>query len=327
MTSPTFPRFRARAPWWGPDLQTMRNALRPPVPAAAPGERLTLPLLDGSGDALSAILQEPANGDRRATVVLCHGLGGEESSAYLETSARHLLGAGHRVVRLNLRGAGPSRALCRLQYHAGRTGDLRDALLGLDEPLLADGLLLVGFSLGGNMLLKFAAEFAPELPVRAVVSVSAPIDLLAASQRFLAPRNRLYQRHILDAIVAECFGGKSEISASEARAVRAARSIYEFDERFVAPRNGYASAEEYYEDNRAERFLGEIRLPALVVHALDDPWIPPDAYQRTDWQRNPNLVPLLSHRGGHVGFHGRGTRVPWHDRCIRIFFDSLERGV
>lgn len=312
------PSFSARLPWLGPDLQTLRNVFRRPRQALA-GERLELPLADGSGDRLAAMLHRPA--ERRAPLaVLIHGLSGGEASAYMLVSAAALLERGHPVLRLNLRGAGASRPLCRLQYHAGRTADLRDALAGLDPALTADGLLLVGYSLGGNMLLKFLAEHAADLPVRAAAAVSAPIDLAAAAHRILMRRNRLYHWNLLRAMKIEAVTPAAELTPSEHDAIIAARDIVEFDDRFVAPRNGFAGAPDYYARNSAEQFLPAIRVPTLIVHALDDPWIPPDAYRRVRWADNRHLHAALSPGGGHVGFHGRGTRLPWHDCVISEFF-------
>ncbi len=318
------PEFRARPPWWGADLQTLRNVLAPPRLdfSSYPAVRLELPLTDGSGDALSALLQEPVD-PRRPLVVLIHGLSGSEESAYMGATASYLLGLGHPVLRLNLRGAGASRSLCRLQYHAGRTEDLRDALGSLEPRLVSPGLLLVGYSLGGNMLLKFLAEHASAFPVHAGVSVSAPIDLAAASRRFLAPRNRLYHRHVLRNMKRESLAPGAEASNAERRCIRAARSIYEFDATFVAPRNGYASAEDYYADNMALRFLDGIRVPTLLIQALDDPWIPAATYADYPWHGNRGLLPLLAEGGGHVGFHARDSDVAWHDRALGAFFENF----
>jgi predicted alpha/beta-fold hydrolase len=325
MQRSAFPPFRARSPWWGPDLQTLRNAVRGAAfgHVAPEEERLLLDLGDGTGDALSASLALPERVRGLPLVVLIHGLSGSEESAYMLSSGRFWHARGHPVLRLNLRGAGPSREHCRQQYHAGRSEDLRAALLGLRSELLADGLLLVGYSLGGNMLLKFLAESGGQLPVRAAASVSAPIDLSAASQRFLAPRNLAYHRHLLRAMKRECFGGRSEMSDEEARVVRGAKSIYQFDDCFVAPRNGFRDAEHYYEENHARRFLADIRVPTLLVQALDDPWIPSLAYREYDWASNRRLTALLCEGGGHVGFHDRHDRVPWYDRCVGQFWDGL----
>ena len=244
----------------------------------------------------------------------------------MQSSAATLLARGHAVVRLNLRGAGPSRPLCRMQYHAGRTDDLRDVLAALQSGDYAgskdDGLLLVGYSLGGNMLLKFLAQHASAFDVRAAVSVSAPIDLAASSRRFMHPRNRVYQWNVLGSIRREALAAPVALPAGEERSIRAARSILAFDDTVVAPRNGYQDASEYYAANAARYFLDQIRVPTLVIHSLDDPWIPASAYTDYAWSANSNLIPLLSRRGGHVGFHAAGTHSPWHDDCISHYLES-----
>ena len=340
--APEFPRFRPRSPWWGPDLQTLRNFLRGPShagPVVGSAKRIDFPLRDGSGDRLSALLQLPARGStpgrapdpehgaNRPLAVLIHGLGGTEESVYMQTSAVSLLARGHRVLRLNLRGAGPSRPLCSLQYHAGRTDDLRDTLhaLSSDDAWASSevGLLLVGYSLGGNMLLKFLAEHASAFDVRAAVSVSAPIDLAASSQRFLHPRNHVYHWHLLRNMRREALAAPVALAPEEERAIRAARSILAFDDTVVAPRNGYRDAGEYYAENAAKYYLDRIRVPTLMIHSLDDPWIPAPAYTEYSWDRNPNLIPLLSRRGGHVGFHAAGTHTPWYDTCIARHLESV----
>lgn len=315
------PHFAPRLPWLGPDLQTLRNMLRPPRPRLErfAAQRLELPMADGSGDRLTALLHQPA--ERRGPLaIVIHGLSGSEESPYMQVTAGALLEHGHPVLRLNLRGAGPSRPLCRWQYHAGRTEDLRDAILALDPALAVDGLLLVGYSLGGNLLLKFLAEHGRALPIRAAAAVSAPLDLAAASRRILMPRNRVYHWNLLRAMKIEARTPAAQLAPSERMAIAQARTIVEFDDRFVAPRNGFTGATDYYARCSSEQFLPAIRVPTLIVHALDDPWIPPSAYRRVRWADNRHLHRLLTPGGGHVGFHARGTRLPWHDRAIGEFF-------
>jgi uncharacterized protein len=318
-----FPPFVARAPWWGGDLQTLSGVLAPRRAdlAAYPGERLTLPLADGSGDCMVAALNRPrrAVSPVRPLVVLIHGLTGLEDSFYLRNTASHLLERGFPVVRLNLRGAGPSRPLCRFQYHAGRSEDLAAALAQLPAPLTRAGIVAVGYSLGGNMLLKYLGEGGRAVRLRAAISVSAPLDLAGASRGMMRRRNALYQRYLLGAMRREALAPGAELAAAERAAIREARSIWEFDHRFSAPRNGFADAEEYYEKNAAGRFLDDIAVPTLVIHALDDPWIPADAYLAYEWRRNRHLVPLLPPSGGHVGFRGSDSDAAWHDRCIDRF--------
>lgn len=317
--------WRPRAPWWGADLQTLRNFLvNPPVDLAPwPGERLLLPMRDGSGDRLAATLHRPAAATR-PLVLLIHGLGGSENSIYMQASAAYHLARGHPVLRLSLRGAGPSRATCRLQYHAGRTQDLVDAIAALPDDLVRDGLLAVGYSLGGNVLLKLLGEGrvngGAHPPILAAAAVSAPIELRRAAYRFLDRRNYLYQRWMLARLQREATAPGAAISAQERAGVLRARTVIEFDEFFVAPRNGFAGAEDYYARCSAYPLLDAIRTPTLLIHAADDPWIPVVSYRGRDWSANPALTLELTAGGGHVGFHGAGDDAPWHDRRIGTFF-------
>ena len=138
----------------------------------------------------------------------------------------------------------------------------------------------------------------------------------------MAPRNALYHRYLLARMKAETLAG-AELGQAERAAVQRARSVYAFDDGFVAPSGGFADAEDYYRRCSAGRFLADIVVPTLVVHARDDPWIPAAAYDAVNWRANPRLVPLLPAAGGHVGFHGRGAQAAWHDRCIARFFESM----
>jgi predicted alpha/beta-fold hydrolase len=306
------PAFRQRAPWFGGDLQTLRNIICG-GPADLPGgERLQLPV--SGGDRLAARLDRPP-GAVRPLVVLVHGLAGSETSNYAVQSARHLVAEGWPVLRLNLRGAGPSRATAAGHYHAGRTGDLAQALRGLPEDLTRRGIVLIGNSLGGNLVLKFMGERGHGLPVLAAVAVSAPIDLAATSARLMTWRNVLYQRYVLAAMKRDALAPGAVLRAAERAVIAAVRNVYEFDDRFIAPRFGYRDAPDYYESNSARRFLAGIERPALVLHALDDPWIPAACYTTIDWARLPMIDAVLSPRGGHLGFHGQGSRIPWHDRA------------
>lgn len=317
----TLPRFEARAPWWGADLQTLRNFVRRPSEpvGAASSERLRVALDDGSGDALVLKVERPVDGDR-LPLVLLHGLGGDEESAYMRTSAAAFLARGHPVLRANLRGAGPSSETCRLLYHAGRSGDVRAIVEAARAHFACQGVVLVGFSLGGNVLLKLLGEGVDG--VAAAASVSAPIELAEASQRMRMRRNRIYERYLLRRIQRDATRSGADLSDEERRRVLSARSVLGLDDVFIAPRNGWRDAAEYYAVNSASQFLASIDVPTLAIHARDDPWIPSAAYERVDWASNPALTLSMPPSGGHVGFHARGSRVPWHDRAIAAFLDA-----
>jgi uncharacterized protein len=309
-----FPPFRERAPWFGADLQTVRNILAP-KPADRPGgERLLLPVSEG--DRLAARLDRPAAPDERPLVVLVHGLTGSEASVNIVATTRRLVDDGWRVLRLNLRGAGPSQETCLGRYHAGRTQDLAAALGALPAPLLRRGAILLGHSLGGNLVLKYMGEDVFDAPVLGAAVVSTPLDLAATCARMMAPRNTVYHLYMLREMKREALAAGAALTTAHRAAVAGARSVFEFDDAFVAPMFGYRDAPEYYARNSAQGFLPRIRLPTLVVHALDDPWIPGACYECVDWRNIPAIETALSPHGGHLGFHGEGSPTPWHDRIV-----------
>lgn len=315
-SSTTVLPFRERFPWIGRDLQTLRNILHP-RPSDLPGEeRLLLPV--SGGDRLSARLDRPSQDAHppRPLVALVHGLTGSESSINIIATARRLNVEGWPVLRLNLRGAGPSAATSRGRYHAGRTEDLADALRALPPALLRSGLVLLGHSLGGNLVLKFLGEAAWDLPVLGGAVVSTPLDLSATCVQMMTPRNMIYHRYLLANMKSEALAPGAALTTAQVAVVSKARSVYEFDDLFIAPLFGYHGAEDYYRHNSSGAFVDKITLPTLVIHALDDPWIPPSCYETIDRRRAPTVETALSARGGHIGFHGQGSRIPWHDRMV-----------
>jgi predicted alpha/beta-fold hydrolase len=321
-----FPRFVPRAPWWGGDLQTLRNSLiwkRDSV-SGYRSERLHLSLRDGSGDRLVATVNVPNSTLRqRPLVMLVHGVTGSELSPYVTSTAACCLTLGFPVVRLNLRGAGPSRPLCRLQYHAGQTEDLKDAIASLPTELTSGGIVAVGYSLGANLLLKFLGECGHAAPLLAAVAVSAPLDLVATAWRLRQRRNFVYHRHLLHHMRYGTLAAGAALTVAERLAVKAAQSLWQFDNDFTAPRNGYAGAGDYYARNSCGDFLDRIAVPTLMIHASDDPIVPAATYWSYGWHRNRKLVPLLTRHGGHVGFAGKDSRIAWHDVCTAQFLDAL----
>ena len=319
------PEFKERVPWLGGDLQSIRNFLRRPSVRLGPftSERLVLSLDGPTGDRVTAVLHLPRAGTEggRPVVVLIHGLTGCEDSFYIRASAAHLLRTGFPVLRLNLRGAGPARPLCKLQYHAGRSEDVRAILSALPPRVTAAGVVAVGFSLGGNLLLKYLGETGSRAPILAAATVSAPLDLTATAHRIAAPRSALYHWYFLRECQREALAPAAEVTPEERREVLRAQNLWEFDERFTAPRNGFEGAAEYYKQNSSRLFIDEIAVPTLLIHALDDPIVPDEPYRQYDWRRNRHLLPMLQPKGGHVGFHDRrgGT---WHDRAIQTFFEQ-----
>jgi predicted alpha/beta-fold hydrolase len=320
------PPFRPSRVWVSRDLQTVRNFIRRPRHDLRPWAEQHVWLDVAGGDRLAAHLHACERMPERPLVVLIHGLTGCADSHYVRASAHAWLTAGFPVCRLNLRGSLPSRPACRGHYHAGRSADIADALTGLiaHRPALSRvGVIPVGFSLGGNMLIKFLAETGRRYPVRAAVTVSAPIDLAATSRRFHQRRNAIYHRWLLQRLKMEATQPPAALSADERAAIAAARSVYAFDDGFVAPRHGFRDAHDYYARCSGMRFLDHVAVPFLALHADDDPWIPAQAYHAFHWSRNAAIGAVVPARGGHVGFHARDSVVPWHNRAMIAFARGL----
>ena len=310
--------YRSRAPWFGGDLQTVRNSFFPVRPEQA-DESLYLEMSDASGDRL--LVRHFRGAPEKPLIVLMHGLAGDEGSSYMILALRHLRRIGFPVLLVNLRGALPSRPTCKLQYHAGRSEDLRDLLIALPDGMIEAGAVMVGFSLAGNMVLKFAAEFAASLPVAGVVAVSAPVDLALTSANMLRARNYLYNQRLLADYKKQCTAAGAHVSEEENAAIRRSRNFVDFDNFFVAPRNGFRDAEDYWQKSQAKQFLGAIPVPSLIIHAIDDPMVPFAVYDGVDWRSNTKLVPCFTKGGGHVGFHAPDG--PWYAPAIGRFSDQL----
>lgn len=303
------PRFVPRLPWLGGDLQTIRNYLRPPgdVLATWPGERLAFAMKDATGDELLAMLHRPNEDRGRPLVLLLHGLTGSEDSSYVRVTGGALLKAGYPILRLNWRGAGPSLGMTRAFYHAGRSDDLATVIGSMTGDLARNGLAAIGYSMGGNVLLKYLAERGGLSHLRAAIAVSPPIDLHAAQRQVAQRRNRRYHDYLLERMRAE---RPSEVDA---------KSILEFDDRIVAPANGFKDALDYYARCSSGPRLAAIRTPTLIIHAKDDPWIPAASFRGVEWGKAKSVRLLMPWSGGHVGFHAFGLDRPWHDEVALRF--------
>ena len=320
------PPFRPRFPWWGADLQTIAVLLGTYQSDMAPhaSERICFCMADRSGDILVGMLDRPAEPKAdRPLVILVHGLTGCENSSHVLNAARHLLNLGYRVLRLNLRGCGASRPHCREHYHIGRTADFRRVLAQLPDDLTENGVVTVGFSMGGAMLLKYLGEEGSYSRLRAAATICAPLDLAQTCAHMQRRRNWLYHSYILNDIKRETLAEGGVLSAEEREIVRSARSVREYDERFISPRYGFRGADDYYDLCAPLHYMPEIRVPTLVLAACDDPWIPVDYYRNFKWSDNPSLLSVMAEGGGHLGFHSADSERPWCDTVLEKFLERV----
>lgn len=324
-----------------PHLQTMFGKVLRPDPAL-PVERWRLETPDRDfvdldvGPEPVRPLDRSDDGAGAAPVgLVLHGLGGSSSTRYVRLAFRELLERGIRPVGFNFRSCSGEMNRTLRFYHSGETGDLDHVAEALTDRFPGRALGAVGFSLGGNVLLKYLGERGAKgeerrakgegrgggarnggkpSPIRAAVAISVPFDLLRGSRTLeQGLMGRLYTRYFLRSLQR-----KTEIKSRhmaelaalvDLAAVRAARTLREYDDAFTAPLHGFRDAEEYYRMSSSGRYLRRIRVPTLLLQAADDPFLPPGSLPEAEVAGNPWITPGFTRRGGHVGFIG--GRGPW----------------
>ena len=250
-------------------------------------------------------------------VVIVHGLGGSATSYYARRAALCASRAGIDSLRLNLRGADRSGGD---YYHAGLTDDL-EAALGSTALESYEHILLLAYSLGGNMVLRYLAG-TPDPRVRAAAAVCSPIDLKPSARAIDRPRGVLYRRHVLAGLkeIYRNVAARREVPLPVHEATRI-DTIEQWDERVISPRHGFAGAEDYWARASACNVLREIETPTLFVASERDPMVGIDTVR--PWLQNATrLRQIVTSHGGHVGFPqkvdlGLGTGGTVEDQIIQ----------
>jgi predicted alpha/beta-fold hydrolase len=252
-------------------------------------------------------------GPARGELVLVHGLEGSSDAGYMRTMAKAALDAGYAVNRFNIRTCGGTERLANTLYHAGLTGDLRYVLRQMRHDARPP-VHLVGYSLGGNMVLKLAGELGDEAPelVASVCGVSTPIDLSACARLLAQRQNRIYERRFLKRM-RERVAANGRFSAAE---TMPARTIWQFDDMFTGPAFGFGGAEHYYETQSSRQFLERIRVPVLLIQAKDDIFIPFEIFEHPAVRANPRVCLHATEHGGHLGFLSRKRPRFWVDQTV-----------
>lgn len=295
--------------WWlrNPHLQTLwanRLRRRPHIELAR--ERLELP----DGDFID--LDWTPGSDGSPVVIVLHGLEGCSSSPYAVGILKALYDRGIRGVLMHFRGCSGEPNRLDRSYHSGETEDLQTVVQMLRVRDSHARFGAVGYSLGGNVLLKWLGERGKSAPLVAAVAISVPFNLSQAAWRLERGFSRLYQgvllRSLRRSITKKFCSRPAPFNLPDIYSVR---SFREFDDKVTAPLHGFADADDYYVRSSCSQYLKDIRIPTLILHALDDVFMTPDAVpSAVDLPDNVSLE--LSAHGGHVGFVA-GT-LPWRAR-------------
>jgi predicted alpha/beta-fold hydrolase len=282
-------------------------------------ERLELP--DGDFVDLDWSLAGPAPARRLG--IISHGLEGDSGRPYVRGMARALNQAGFDALAWNYRGCGGETNRLLRAYHLGDTEDLAAVVQHAIECQRYPGVFLTGFSAGGNVTLKYLGENAARVPnqVKRAAVFSVPTDLKASSVHISRWQNQIYLRRFLNSLRDKMrvkgahLPGQLDLSG-----LSALRDFPQFDERYTAPLHGFASADDYYEQSASGRYLGGIRIPTLLVNALNDPFLPASCFPRAAAQASQFFYLETPAEGGHVGFNEGGPGGTYYSERRAVDF-------
>ncbi|MCE7979523.1 MAG: alpha/beta fold hydrolase [Nitrospira sp. NTP1] len=238
------------------------------------------------------------------TALLVHGLEGSADSHYMRGVAAKAFCAGFNVIRMNQRTCGGTDHLTPTLYNSGLSNDYRVILQELHERDGLSRIWLVGYSMGGNLVLKAAGELQrSEAALAGVVAVSPNIDPTQCVAALEEPRNRFYHAHFLSSLKtrmqrkAALFPGQWNLSP-----LRSMKTITQFDDTYTARDGGYRDASDYYNRAGARHVLCEIAVPTLIITAEDDPFIPASIFKTAGISNNRHITLAMLRNGGHCGF-------------------------
>jgi uncharacterized protein len=286
--------------------------------------------VDAWSQILGACHWQPGARADAPCIVIVHGLEGSADSGYARGIGEKAYALGHHVVRLNQRNCGGTEKLTPTLYNSGMSGDYRAVL---EELAGVDGVrevFFVGYSMGGNLVLKMAGEFAaaPPTELRGVCGVCPALDLAACADALERRDNYLYERHFVGGLMSR-YRRKRELFPDRYPVVtRPIRTVREFDDAITAPSAGYRDAEDYYERASAKNVVAQIHVPTLVITAEDDPFVPYVSFlaagvEKLEWVRF--AAPL---HGGHCAFISRhsGAERFWAEQRVVQFCEAVRKG-
>lgn len=260
-----------------------------------------------------------------ATVVIWHGMEGSANSVYMIATADKAYRAGFNVVRVNFRNCGGTEHLTPTLYHGGLSDDLRSVVNQLIEDDGLKRVFLLGFSLGGNMVLKLAGEYGENVPSEVVAAcvVSPSVDLEASADLILSRRNWIYHKQFMWSLRKRIRLKKKLFpDVYDLSPLPRIRNLREFDDAFTSVAGGFLNADDYYHRASSIRVVPNIRIPTLIIHAEDDPFIPFEPLRDTVFAENPYLMMVTTERGGHVAFVSSKTdedRFWAENRAVEYF--------
>lgn len=242
---------------------------------------------------------------RRPTLLALHGLEGSSSAHYMRGLADKAFARGFNAVLLNQRNCGGTERLSDGLYHSGLTADPQAVIRELIDLDRLASIVVVGYSLGGNVALKLAGDYGPDAPaeLRGVCAVSPTLDLARCVKALERPANALYQWNFVRNLKRRMRRkARARPGRFDLRPLGRVRTVRQFDEAFTAPHHGFRDASDYYHRASALRVAGRIAVPTLIVSADDDPFVPAEQFRDPALTANPAVTTIVTRGGGHCGF-------------------------
>jgi predicted alpha/beta-fold hydrolase len=263
----------------------------------------------------------------RLTVILVHGLEGSSESRYIRGIAARAWDAGCNVVRMNMRNCGDTDEMTPTLYHSGLSTDVGAVIRHYAGRFGLERVALVGYSMGGNMVLKLAGEWGKQAPLCAVATVCPAIDLAAGSDALHQPSNRVYEWHFLRGLMRRYRRKAGLYPHIYKNGVGPIRSLREFDDKIVAPHCGFRDADDYYYRAASARVVDRIAVPTLIIRAVDDPFVRLLPDTRAALLGNPNVVLIETQHGGHCAYLSQdsGEDIHWAEASIVQYLMQFAR--
>ena len=231
-------------------------------------------------------------------VALFHGLEGSTDRYYIANLMTELKKAGFSSAALNFRGCGSRLNKQPRFYHSGETGDYRTFFKWISDSFPEKEIYAVGFSLGGNALVKYLGEEGKEAKVNRAVAVSPPYDLKEGSLQMHKGFNRIYEIKFLNTLVQKLESKRQNMKMPSF----SGDSIYEFDDQVTAKLHNFKDADGYYRQCSSKHFYKDVKKNLLLIHSEKDPLCPIEYAPFSDMEQNPNIRTIFTQEGGHVGF-------------------------
>lgn len=265
--------------------------------------------------------------EKHPTLLIVHGLEGSSLSQYVIGTGSKAWQAGMNVVRMNMRNCGGTETLTPTLYHSGLSGDVAAVLQTIAAEKRLTRVAAAGFSMGGNLVLKMAGDWGANAPafLKAVAAVSPAADLGPSADAMHLPANRIYEWKFLLSLMRRYRRKAKLFPEIYGEVARRPASIRDFDDMITARYCGFSGAEDYYTRAAASRVIDRISVPALMIHAKDDPFIRLTSETRKKIAANSWITFLEAESGGHCAFlaNPNGYDGRWAERQMILFFRSI----